>query len=250
MLRSAGQEPILDGVAGGVGLAGRAGLGVGSAAADLRRLGMANDAYFAVSGYVATQPRIAWLKDGTCAVSMRIAWTPRARNKATGEWSDRQTSFASVTCYRRIAENAASCVRRGDPITLTGTLQVREYVDRAGAKRNSVEVVADSLGHDMSRGLSHYSKTPQHEEQTAREYERSTAAERNPLPGDVAAAGGAGDQVPGEPDPDDLAQQPDTESAPDDEPDDEPDLSGLDDQPEDADLASEQQEAELAGARA
>jgi single-strand DNA-binding protein len=183
---------------------------------------MANDAYFAVTGYVATQPKKGVTKSGVPFLYLRIAWTPRAISKATGEWVDQQTSFASVMCYRKIAENAAKCLRRGDAITLRGTVQVREYADQTGVKRSSVDVVADSLGHDMSRGLSHYSKVSQHAEQTAEEYE-STAAERTPLPGDVAAGlAGNADEVP--------------------------DPADLDDVPDPADLASEQSAAELAGA--
>jgi single-strand DNA-binding protein len=156
---------------------------------------MANESYFAVAGYVATQPRSGRLPDGSLSLSMRVAWTPRVVDRATGQWTDRETSFVTVNCYRKIAENAWLCLRRGDPITVRGTLRVREYIDQAGAKRNSVDVVADSLGHDMSRGLSHYSKPPQHAEPTAEEFELSPVTDRTPLPGDVAALGRANGQL-------------------------------------------------------
>ncbi|MGH3304142.1 MAG: single-stranded DNA-binding protein [Streptosporangiaceae bacterium] len=197
---------------------------------------MANDAFFAVTGYVATQPKVGKLKDGTCTLSMRVAWTPRVINKATGEWADQQTSFVSVTCYRKVAENAAVCLRRGDPITLRGTLRVREYADQAGVQRNSVDVVADSLGHDMSRGTSHYTKAPRHAEQTAQEYESSTAAERNPLPGDVAVAGRASEEPSDGPRRSEAVQ-----------------LTPADDsydEPDPAELTSGQPDADLVGARA
>jgi single-strand DNA-binding protein len=169
---------------------------------------MANDAHFAVTGYVATDPKVTWTRDGTCRASMRVAWTPRAISKTTGEWTDQQTSFVSVVCFRKVAEHAAVCVHRGDPIMLSGTLQVREYEDQAGVRRNSVDVVATSLGHDISRGLSHYSKALRHAGQSHED--NRSAAERNPLPGDVAA---------GRADPDDEADLAD--------PDDEPDLADL-----------------------
>jgi single-strand DNA-binding protein len=195
---------------------------------------MANDAHFAVSGYVATQPRSGTTKNGTATLFMRVAWTPRAVDKTTGEWADQQSSFVSVTCYRKVAENAAICLRRGDPVILRGTLRVREYTDKAGAKRSSVEVVADSLGHDMSRGRSHYTKPPQHAEQTAQEYESSAAAERSPLPGDVAAGLAAAPPADDEEGADDMPDLGDPA-----EPDDEPDM---------ADEPSAEPEPELAGA--
>jgi len=227
---------------------------------------MANDAYFAVAGYVATQPKTGRTKSGTPFLFMRVAWTPRAFSKATGGWSDQQTSFVSVRCYRKVAENAARCVRRGDAITLRGTVQVRDYVDQAGVKRFSVDVVADSLGHDMSRGTSHFSKATQRTEQTAEEYGWSTTAERTPLPGDVAArlVGEQGPHVPhsgrearpsgadgAADDLDELSSGWTAEMPldPADDADDVPEPAEEDDEPDPADLASEQPAPELAGRR-
>lgn len=186
---------------------------------------MANEAYFAVTGYVATQPKSGEMRDGTRTLSMRVAWTPRVMDKATGQWTDRETSFVTVNCYRRIAENAWRCVRRGDPITVKGSLRVREYTDQAGVKRYSVEVAAESLGHDMSKGISNYTKVAQHSEQTAEEYERSNPTERHPLPGDMALAG---------PPSEDSGDQPQMDEG--------PDVDLVDDsadEPDPAELASE-----------
>ncbi len=173
---------------------------------------MANEAMFCVRGYVATQPKRGRLKDGTPTLFMRVGWTPRVISKQTGEWTDQQTSYVSVTCFRKVAEHAAICLRRGDPITVKGTLRVREYADQAGVKRNSVEVTADSLGHDMSHGISIFSKLPHRAEQTAWEHEQSQAGERDPLPGDVAALAGSEAAALGElPAPDDDADDLDDE---------------------------------------
>jgi len=147
---------------------------------------MVNEAHFCVTGYVATQPKRGFTKDGQQWVSMRVGWTPRMLDRSTGEWADQPSSFISVQCYRKVAEHAAVCLRRGDPIVLKGTLRVREYADQSGAKRTSVDVVADAIGHDLSRGITLFSRTPAQAEQTALEYERAltAAGRRGPLPGD------------------------------------------------------------------
>lgn len=147
-----------------------------------------NDALFSVTGYVATQPRKGMTRSGTKTLTFRIGWTPREVSRQTGEWADLPSSFASVTCYRKIAENAASCLRKGDPIVLKGTLRVREYADQAGARRNSVDVVADFLGHDLAKGTSSFTKPSHRGQQTAEEFEWSQATAGNRLPGDVPAA--------------------------------------------------------------
>ncbi len=147
---------------------------------------MANDAHFSVVGFVATQPRGGYTKAGSRSVSMRVGWTPRSFDRATGEWGDQPSSFITVQCYKKVAEHAAVCLRRGDPIVVRGTLRVREFVDQNGLRRSSVEVIADSIGHDLSRGITVFSKAPAQVEQTAYEHEQAMAAEagRNPLPGD------------------------------------------------------------------
>jgi single-strand DNA-binding protein len=153
---------------------------------DVEEADMANEAHFSVIGFVATQPRGGHTKAGSRTVSMRVGWTPRSFDRSTGEWGDQPSSFITVQCYKKVAEHAAVCLRRGDPILVRGTLRVREYVDQNGLRRSSVEVIADSIGHDLSRGITVFSKAPAQAERTAYEYEQAMAAEagRDPLPGD------------------------------------------------------------------
>jgi single-strand DNA-binding protein len=147
---------------------------------------MVNEAYFSVAGYVATQPKRGFTKDGARSLYMRVGWTPRRLDTSTGEWVDAPSSFVSVQCFRKMAENAAACLRRGDPIVLKGSLRVREYTDEAGVKRIAVDVLADFIGHDLSRGVSVFSKVTGQLEQTALEHEQAQRqqAGHNPLPGD------------------------------------------------------------------
>jgi single-strand DNA-binding protein len=112
---------------------------------------MANEAYFSVAGYVATDPRGTYTRSGVPTLTMRLAWTPRRLDKSTGEWTDEPSSFASVRCFRSLARHAAMSLRKGDPVIVTGTLRVREYELSDGSKRTNVDVVATSIGPDLSR---------------------------------------------------------------------------------------------------
>jgi single-strand DNA-binding protein len=150
---------------------------------------MVNEATFSVTGYVATQPKGGWTRDGTRTVFMRLGWTPRRIDKTTGEWRDQPSSFVSVICYRKVAENAALCLRRGDPVVVKGSLRVREYGDDDGPKRTAVEVIADTIGHDLSRGITIFKKSTEHLEKTAAERELEiAAATHEPLAGDLGVA--------------------------------------------------------------
>jgi len=158
---------------------------------------MVNEATVSVSGYIATQPKGGWTKDGTRTVSMRLGWTPRRIDKATGEWVDQPSSFVSVICYRRLAENAALCLRRGDPVAVKGSLRVREYGDEP--RRTAVEVIADTIGHDLSRGITVFKKATEQLEKTAAERDLEIeAATREPLPGDRQPARPASQQPEGD----------------------------------------------------
>jgi single-strand DNA-binding protein len=120
---------------------------------------MTNEAFFSVCGFVATQPWRASTKAGDPMLSMRIGWTPRLFDRGTGAWKDQPSSFANVTCFRKVAENAATCLRKGDPIVVKGTLRIREFADQSGARRTAIDIVADSIGHDLARGVSSFIRT-------------------------------------------------------------------------------------------
>jgi single-strand DNA-binding protein len=126
---------------------------------SLRRITMFNGATVTLAGYVATEPHYRTINDKTPIVSMRVAWTSRFVDRETGEWRDGKTSFANVNCWRKLANNVAPSLRKGQAIVLTGRLQVRDYDDREGKRRIAVDIDADAIGHDLSRGVAHFQRT-------------------------------------------------------------------------------------------
>jgi single-strand DNA-binding protein len=137
---------------------------------------MVNQASFSVCGYVATTPSRVPNKSGEQMLSMRIGWTPRRFDRVSEKWNDEPSSFATVVCFRKLAENAATCLRKGDPVVVKGTLRIREYEDRAGVRRTTVDIVADSIGHDIGHGVSSFIKSRPQTNLTADEQEAIEAA--------------------------------------------------------------------------
>ena len=127
---------------------------------------MANEAQLSMTGYVATQPAFWTTTSGATKVSMRVAWTPRHIDRVTGEWTDGHTSYLTVICWRKLADNVALCIRKGDPVVVKGRLSVRNY-EKDGTTRTAVEVDASSIGHDMSRGAAHFQRTKRAPGETA-----------------------------------------------------------------------------------
>jgi len=137
---------------------------------------MFNDAQVSLTGYVATQPH--WRGIGTPSqnVTMRVAWTPRRLDRSTGEWVDGHTSYVSVFCWRKLAENVATCLRKGDPVLVKGRLSVRDYTDKEGVPRTTVEIDAAAVGHDLGRGVAQFQRTRPATGKTADEYAAEPAA--------------------------------------------------------------------------
>jgi single stranded DNA-binding protein len=127
---------------------------------------MSNEALVSMTGYVATQPRYRMIGNGASVVSMRVAWTPRYIDRGTGEWVDGNTSYLTVTCWRKLAENVAMCLRKGDPVVVKGRLSVRSF-EKDGMPRTEVDVDASSVGHDLSRGVAHFQRTKRAPGETA-----------------------------------------------------------------------------------
>jgi single-strand DNA-binding protein len=115
---------------------------------------MFNEAQVSLVGFVASEPNYLKVGEGKIPkLTMRVGWTPRHRDSATGEWVDGNRSFVTVVCWRQLAENLSTCLRRGDPVLVRGRLDVRSYVGRDGQRRTAVDVEANALGPDLNRGV-------------------------------------------------------------------------------------------------
>jgi single-strand DNA-binding protein len=163
------------------------------------------EAQISLTGYIATQPMIKMLKEGVTIVRMRVAWTPRFVNRESGEWLDGNTSYATVNCWRKLATNAAVCLRKGDPVTVQGRVSVRDFQDKEGRPRTAVEIDAVSIGHDLSRGVAQFQRVRPQTGMTAAEFAASQesggkgAAEAGTAVGDGWADGENDIPMPDEP---------------------------------------------------
>lgn len=155
-----------------------------------------HEAQVVLAGYVAREPKFRTTHNGYSYTSLRVGYTPRRMDRDSGEWSDGGTSFVTVFCWRGLADNVATCVRKGDPVLVKGKLQVRPYTDKDGAKRVAVEVEASSIGHDLNRGVANFRRAHRATGETALERAASVAPPGEPGAGEPGAgesgAGGPG----------------------------------------------------------
>jgi single-strand DNA-binding protein len=120
-------------------------------------LAMSQDNHITLRGYLTAEPRFHQ-KTATAVplAEIRVGSTPRRLNRETGEWQDMPTSYFTVKCWRRLAINASSSLHKGDMVIIRGKFYMNHWVDNQQRPRAALEIEADSLGHDLSYGWTHY----------------------------------------------------------------------------------------------
>lgn len=119
---------------------------------------MFNPALLIVTGNVVSDPVYEMVGNNIPKLTLRVAWDTRKLDQTTGEWSDANTSYARVTCWRKLAENLNVCLHKGDSIFLRGKLEVRNFIGRDGQRKTAVDVEAITLGPDLTRGVARFQR--------------------------------------------------------------------------------------------
>ena len=92
--------------------------------------------------------------------NFRVACTPRRYQRKSGEWVDGETQWYTVNAWRSLGEHCERSLRRGDPVLVHGRLSQRTYVNKNHVEVSAFEVEAVLVGHDLSKGVSQFIKTP------------------------------------------------------------------------------------------
>jgi single-strand DNA-binding protein len=123
---------------------------------------MSQENMIMLRGFVTAEPKF-WQRSPEQAplAEIRLGHTARRLNKATGEWEDGETSYYTIKCWRRLAVNVKGCLRKGDMILVRGKVVMRTWVDDQQRNRVQMQVEADSVGHDLAFGWSHFNRGDQ-----------------------------------------------------------------------------------------
>ena len=118
---------------------------------------MSQDNQITLRGYLTQEPRLFQRTAEAIPVTeIRVGSTPRRLNRETGEWVESPASYYTVKCWRRLAINAASSLHKGDTVIIRGRFYTNTWVDSQQQTRTTLEIEADSLGHDLAYGWSHF----------------------------------------------------------------------------------------------
>jgi single-strand DNA-binding protein len=118
---------------------------------------MSQDNHITLRGYLTMEPKLYQKTPAATPITeIRVGSTPRRLNRETGEWHDAPASYYTVKCWRRLAINAASSLHKGDMVVVRGRFYMSHWVDSQQRPQSRLEIEADSLGHDLSYGWSHF----------------------------------------------------------------------------------------------
>jgi single-strand DNA-binding protein len=138
-----------------------------------------------LTGLVATVPYRVNQDDKVPFFSFRLASSQRYFDRRTSQWVAGDTNWYTVTAFRALAVNAAASVHKGDRILVTGRLKIRRW--EAGEKNGlSVDVEADSIGHDLVWGTARFERAAQRDASAATDTPSANAAPSSDVVGGVS----------------------------------------------------------------
>ena len=96
-----------------------------------------------LTGNLTRDPELRSTQGGTAVCSLRIASNSR-RKDASGTWVEKP-NFFDVTVWGAQGENCAQYLSKGRGVAIDGRLNWREWEDQNGNKRQSIDIIADSV---------------------------------------------------------------------------------------------------------
>ena len=117
-----------------------------------------NESFVTVMGNLVGDPQGRSTKAGKPFASFRVASTTRRWDAETRGFVDGSTNFMNVVGFNALGGNIMGSLRKGDPVVVYGRLRVNQWVNGDGVNMTSVEVDAYSVGHDLTRGQTSFSK--------------------------------------------------------------------------------------------
>lgn len=95
-------------------------------------------------GRLGQDPELKFSATGMAVAKLSVVTSRRVKNGDT--WEDADTTWWNVTAFRRLAENVAESLRKGQAVIVVGKVKQRSWETPEGEKRSVMEVLADAIG--------------------------------------------------------------------------------------------------------
>ena len=97
-----------------------------------------------LTGNLTRDPELRSTGSGMSVCSLRVACNTRRKDQTTGDWVDKPNYF-DVTVWGAQGENCARFLAKGRPVAIDGRLEWREWQDKEGNTRQSIDIIADAV---------------------------------------------------------------------------------------------------------
>jgi single-strand DNA-binding protein len=87
-----------------------------------------------------------------------MACSNRRFDTAQNKWVDGDTNWYTITAFKQLAINIAGSIAKGERVIVSGYLRVRDW-DNGERAGTSVEIEAESVGHDLRWGTAVFTRT-------------------------------------------------------------------------------------------
>jgi len=94
-------------------------------------------------GNLGSDPQVRYTPGGQAVANFNIATTERFNNKS-GEREER-TEWHRIVAWGKLAEICQQYLKKGKQVYIEGRLQTRQWEDQQGQKRQTTEIVAQTM---------------------------------------------------------------------------------------------------------
>lgn len=96
-------------------------------------------------GNVGRDPEVRYVDNNVPVANFSLATTEKAYKTSNGTQVAERTEWHRIVLWRGLAEVAEKYVRKGMQVYIEGKIQSRSWTDKEGAKRETIEIIADQM---------------------------------------------------------------------------------------------------------
>ena len=131
-------------------------------------------------GNVGAEPQVKYLDQGVCVAQVRLATTERGYTMQNGAQVPDRTEWHNCVFWRKQAEVVEKYVHKGDRLYVEGKIQSRDWTDRQGISRRSVDIIVENM--EMLSPKSSTSTAPPSPTQPTTPPAATPSGEKEPYP--------------------------------------------------------------------
>lgn len=112
-----------------------------------------------IIGNLTADAELRYSQNGLAIANFTVASTEKKFDKATNEWVDGKKLFMRCTAWRELAEHVAGSLSKGTRVIVVGKISTREWEDKDGGKRSSIELDVDEIGPSLRYATAQVTRT-------------------------------------------------------------------------------------------